>query len=261
VARGGDYSDTEDIGTHEGVMITIKLMGGLGNQLFQRAFGLALESRGYTVRYDPFALKEGTHREYSLGYFSDLPISRQEGPIVKEEGAGFNAAYLNPPDTCTMIGYWQSEKYFLPVAYEVNEAFRFRGPRPLLPDCIAVHVRRGDYVDLQQFHGMPDIKYYTEGVEHIRRRVGEPLKVLVLSDDRQWCRENLPSDFTVVEGANKYEDMKIIAACGFAVIANSSFSWWGAWLGRQRIIVAPKQWFTEPSMDSKDIVPERWRTL
>jgi Glycosyl transferase family 11 len=242
-------------------MITIKLMGGLGNQMFQRAFGLALESRGYTVRYDPFALVEGTHREFSLGYFGDLPIGRAEGLSVTEVGAGFNPEYLNPPDTCTMIGYWQSEKYFLPIAHEVREAFRFRGPRPLLPDSIAIHVRRQDYVGLQHFHGMPEINYYREGVAHIHRRAGGLLKVLVLSDDRQWCRENFPSEYSVVEGANKYEDMKILAACGFAVIANSSFSWWGAWLGRQRIVVAPKQWFADASMDSKDIVPERWRTL
>jgi hypothetical protein len=242
-------------------MITIKLMGGLGNQMFQRAFGMALENQGYTVRYDLFALKEGTHREYSLGYFSDLPISRQEGPIVKEEGAGFNPAYLNPPDTCTMVGYWQSEKYFLPIAYEVREAFRFRGIHPPLSNAIAIHVRRGDYVDLQQFHGMPDINYYREGVAHIRRRAGELLKVLVLSDDLPWCRENLPTDFTVVENANKYEDMKVMAACGFNVIANSSFSWWGAWLGGQRIVVAPKQWFADAAMDSKDIVPEHWVKL
>lgn len=243
-------------------MITVKLMGGLGNQMFQMAFGLALRHRGYQVQFDNLALRERTHREYSLGYFGELPLGRSEdsfGLIITEVGAGFNPKYFAPPTTCTMIGYWQSEKYFSSIANKVREAFRFQEPRAVTFGMnIAVHVRRQDYVGLQHFHGMPDISYYRQAVALIRKRTGLLLNVLVFSDDRQWCRENLPPDFTIVEGKDKYEDLKLMAACDFHVVANSSFSWWGAWLSRQRLVVAPEKWFADASMDSKDIVPKRW---
>jgi hypothetical protein len=92
------------------------------------------------------------------------------------------------------------------------------------------------------------------------------LSVIVVSDDPQWCRAYLPEDWHVAGGKpDKYRDMQLIASCAHAVISNSSFSWWGAWLGdgdSQRMVVAPAHWYANPAMqDDEDVVPERWIRL
>jgi hypothetical protein len=237
-------------------MITVRLLGGLCNQMFQCAFAMTLQDRGYEVQLDRSYLIEGTHREYSLGYFGIKADGKSSGREVYEDGMRYNPSYLEPTEDCTMIGYWQSEKYFTQM---VRLAFPLNN-RPLLP-FIAVHVRRQDYVGLEHFHGLPTLDYYREGVAHIRREVGALVPVMVFSDDRQWCKENFPSDFKVIEGGNKYEDLTLISSCEYQVIANSSYGWWGAWLGPQKLVVAPKKWFSNPDVDYSDIVPERWTRL
>jgi hypothetical protein len=256
-------------------MITVKLLGGLGNQMFQLAFAMALENNAYEVQLDRSALVERTHREYSLDCFGAIHLGVETGPRLTEQGMRFKEGYLNPPDPVTMVGYWQSEKYFKHIARVVRQRFSFRKPlsrqRPEVSEIwdkiyrsnsIAVHVRRQDYVNLQAFHGMPSIEYYHQGIKYIRERIQDP-RVFVFSDDREWCYDNFPKDFTVVRGTDKYEDLQLMSACDHAVIANSSFGWWGAWLQQKLggIVVAPKQWFAEPSVDSSDIVPERWIKL
>ncbi len=162
-----------------------------------------------------------------------------------------------------MVGYWQTEKYFVDISEKIRAAFTFQGNPATHTDldAIAIHVRRQDYVGLQHFHGMPTLDYYREGIAEIRRAARRMLPVRVFSDDHRWCQENLPPDFTIMNGGNKYEDLKLMAACDYHVIANSSFSWWGAWLSRDRMTVAPKQWFSDPNTDYSDIVPERWVKL
>ena len=242
-------------------MITVKLLGGLGNQMFQYAYGLALKERGYQVEYDLNSLVPGTHRGYSLGYFGIKAEGKERAARVYESSTKYNEAHLSPQDPATMVGYWQTEKYFSSIRDKVLEAFNFQGVPVRHVHTIALHIRRQDYVGLQHFHGMPDLDYYREAVAFIRREASYQCPVVVISDDRDWCRENLPSDFILFEGLTKYEDMAMMASCDYAVIANSSFSWWGAWLGPQRLVVAPSRWFTEPSMDYSDIVPERWVKL
>jgi hypothetical protein len=239
-------------------MITVKLLGGLGNQMFQYVYGLALKSWGYQVRYDRSSLIEGTHREYSLGHFGIEACYPATDVAIYESSMKFNEEYLAPPDSATMVGYWQTEKYFKNVENKVRLLFKFPDSGPRMPYHIAVHVRRQDYVNLQHFHGMPGVDYYREGVARIRKAVGANLQVLVFSDDIEWCRSNFPKEFQMVSGKNKYEDLKLMSECDYHVIANSSFSWWGAWLGGQRMVIAPKQWFSDASIDYSDVVPERW---
>jgi len=159
-----------------------------------------------------------------------------------------------------MVGYWQSEKYFVNISEKVRTALIFQNLCPDL-NAIAIHVRRQDYVGLEHFHGLPGLDYYREGVAYIREKTKLNLPVRVFSDDHQWCVENFPPDFTVMNGGNKYEDLKMMATCDYHVIANSSYSWWGAWLSRDRITVAPKQWFADSNADATDIVPERWTRI
>ena len=171
---------------------------------------------------------------------------------------------LQPPPTCTIVGYWQSEKYFADIADIVRKTFALT--RPLLhhpSPSIALHVRRQDYTVLQNFHGLPSLAYYLGAVDFIHSRKGHA-KVFIVSDDPQWCRENFPADFEIVTGTTKYEDLQTMIDCTHVVTANSSFSWWGAWLGEtpdnpNRIVVVPKRWYSSPSMaDDAALIPERW---
>lgn len=244
-------------------MITVALQGGLGNQMWQRAYGLALESRGYLVQYDKSRERPGTHREYALGIFGEIPFGIPSETIFHEGDFRFEERKLNPPDPCTAIGYWQSPKFFEGAREKILTAFQFKGLRTRYVHTIALHVRRQDYLDLQQFHGTLDINYYREAVARIRRQAAFHCPVVVFSDDPTWCQNNLPSDFQIQSDGDKYEDLKQMSSCDYHVIANSSYSWWAAWLSQQRLVVAPKQWFSDPRMQeqSMDICPDHWTRI
>jgi hypothetical protein len=259
----------------EQTMITIRLLGGLGNQLFQKAFGIALEEKGHQVQYDRSQLIEGTHREYSLGGFAaHTVLGRSPGTesITYQDGMRYQEQHMSPPDGSTMVGYWQSEQYFKNAIPKVLQAFsKFTTPLSrqaemyksiigYTEDSAFIHVRRQDYVDLQHVHGMPSLDYYNNALEEIN-----PTQVFIFSDDPGWCFRNFKSTYNVVHGTTKFEDLQLMRACRHAVIANSSFSWWGAWLGdcqMPRTVIAPKQWFNPAAgIDDTDIVPERWRKV
>lgn len=256
-------------------MITIRLLGGMGNQLFQKAYGIALDAKGYDVQYDVSQLVPNTHREYSLdGFASDTRLGQGEEPVVSEDGMRYQERYMNPPETCTLVGYWQTEQYFKNVIPKVLRDFRFRFPMRSLAehwldeirhsccDSAFLHVRRQDYVGLQQVHGMPSIQYYLDAVKVLPAHTA----VYVFSDDISWCREAFADyRFHFIEGTNKFEDLQLMKACKHAILANSSFSWWGAWLGddqENRTVIAPKRWFNPTAgIDDTDIVPTRWRKM
>jgi hypothetical protein len=252
--------------------------------MFQRAYGIALEARGYNVAYDRSQLVEGTHREYSLGGFQgDVRLTEdaeRAGDIrpvtaMYQEGMRYDEKYFNLglQRSMAMVGYWQSEQYFKNVIPKVLQAFQFKDP--LSPtaaywldeignsccDATFLHVRRKDYVGLQNVHGMPTLKYYSEALTQVPHG-----PVYVFSDDIEWCRQSfLGHGFHFVEGTTKFEDLQLMKACRHAIIANSSFSWWGAWLGdcwQPRTVIAPKQWFNPAAgIDDTDIVPARWRKM
>lgn len=255
-------------------MIVIKLLGGLGNQLFAWAYGQALQSRGYEVAFNRDALVEGTHREYSLGEYFDLPNHPVTDRIVTEKSMMFDPAYLDPPDGSTIVGYFQTEKYFKSLADQIRYGFNFHWMKKrltgvaaeisnqiYLSNSIFMHVRRQDYVGLQHYHGLPTIEYYRNALQEIRTR-HYGVKAFLFTDDYWWCVENFPSDIQIVVGTNKYEDLRLMAGCKHAILANSSFSWWSAWLGDNqlgRTVVAPKRWFSADV--ENEIACERWMKL
>ena len=258
-------------------MIVIKFLGGLGNQLFQWAYGQALEARGYEVGYDKSALIPQTHREYSLAEYADLRfVTGDDDYVTYEYNLKFNVSNLYPADGNMMIGYWQTEKYFAEIANKIRSNFIFNwsikpltgvadaiNKRIYFSKSVAIHVRRQDYLVLQDFHGMPGKDYYDRAIQHIQDRVQYP-EFFVFSDDREWCRLNFPADFHIVDGTNKYEDLRLMSSCKHSILANSSFGWWGSWIGDNqlgRIVIAPKKWFVTPSMDDTDVMPERWLRL
>ena len=135
---------------------------------------------------------------------------------------------------------------------------------------VGVHIRRGDYVAnpiANQFHGVCSLEYYLAAIAKLKEEIGAP-RFFVFSDDIGWARQNLrlpdPTTFVDHNGeAHDYEDLRLMSLCKHHIIANSSFSWWGAWLSNNpdKIVIAPERWFRDPSMDPRDLVPEGWHRL
>ena len=219
----------------------VKLQGGMANQCFQVAYGLSESAkRGEEVFFDRSTIVPP--RYYALEPFNlDLKF-KDDCPDAE-------------------VGYWQSEKWF-----DGNLARRlFSDPDPGPPRiAVAMHVRLTDYLNTNSlaFHGnLLETDYYDHARNYMRSRLTTPY-FLIFSDDPGWCRKHLQRpDSLVLPEAPAHEDLWRMARCPYAIIANSSFSWWGAYLGAQKIVVAPKRWFVVPVPGAEDIVPSRWVTI
>ena len=135
-------------------------------------------------------------------------------------------------------------------------------------DCesVSVHVRRGDYVSnptTAQVHGFLGLEYYQKAMNTMLEKIDNP-HFFVFSDDPEWTERNIKTDAPVTyikyNGAKNYEDLRLMSTCKHHIIANSSFSWWGAWLSpdRENIIIAPKRWFKSDKLNARDLIPEPW---
>jgi len=175
------------------------------------------------------------------------------------------------------IGDWQSEKYFLDVANEVRAEFTVKelssAGKRVRDDIVSksggtpvsLHVRRGDYVsdaNAASKHGALPVEYYQAAWKLISEKAPNA-RVYIFSDDIEWCRENLSFIGNQVmvsgQGTNAAEDIILMSLCSHHIIANSSFSWWGAWLDPKtdKIVIVPKQWF-KTTADTKDLIPSSW---
>lgn len=186
---------------------------------------------------------------------------------------------LNVPSNCYITGYWQSEAYFLEVAERIRAEFTFKLPlenknvelekQIRNGNAVSLHVRRGDYVNnpkTAESHGLCSLSYYQAAIRHIAERVKSPF-FYVFSDDIAWVKEHLIIDFPhrLIDqnhGIESYNDMRLMALCKHHIIANSSFSWWGAWLNPnvEKVVVAPKNWFANQT-DVNDLLPQNWVKL
>jgi len=207
-----------------------------------------------------------------------LPIPRSMRQ-VRERSFGFDYSVLEAGDNSYLYGYWQSYRYFEShgglIAAEVVSRDSPSGRYSTLVsevlerESVSVHVRRGDYVanpNAARVHGLCSPDYYARALQVVRMRLKDPL-YCIFSDDIEWARDNIhvPGDVRHI-GDTQYdttvEDMNLMAHCHHHVIANSSFSWWGAWLGSARggNVFAPAQWFTD-GRDSSDLCPPSWVRL
>lgn len=200
--------------------------------------------------------------------------------VISEWGYPFQPEILESPDNSYLVGYWQSEKYFKAVEPVIRKDFSFqtpvRGQNAELAsaietsEAVSVHIRRGDYVSnpwASRFLGVLPISYYVDAVDEIARRTNKP-HLFVFSDDPGWCRRNVtfPYETTYVDANppdKAFEDMRLMTLCRYHVIANSSFSWWGAWLSpyTDKTVYAPGRWVLDPASDTSDLVPPEWVKL
>jgi hypothetical protein len=209
-------------------------------------------------------------------------VIRQNATIryVKERNFYFDPDIIALPNNIYLEGYWQSEKYFAEITDIIKKEFSFVNPpskinREIIEEIrgcnsVSLHIRRGDYVSnpiAKEILGVLGIEYYMHALNFIESKIENP-HIFVFSDDIQWARENLKTTLPLrFINHNRmemdYEDLRLISNCKHHVIANSSFSWWGAWLDNNynKIVIAPKSWFNTKSLDSKDLIPNEWIKL
>ena len=199
-----------------------------------------------------------------------LPIK-----YVKERNNYFNDEILSERRNIILDGYWQSEEYFKNIRDTILDDLTLlsnpdKKNKKMLKrinnsNAVCLHVRRDDYVSnplLQKYHGSLTPEYYNEAINSICDRLTDP-EFFIFSDEPEWCKHNIITDrthtYVDINGPDKApEDLRLMSACNHFIIANSSFSWWAAWLSenKKKIIIAPKRWYREK--DEGDIVPKRW---
>lgn len=302
-------------------MIIVKMMGGLGNQMFQWALGRALSIKNSAeFKVDVYFLidrqpkRNFTFRTFDLDIFKLVPefatkdeISNYGLPKFGRYGAflkhmmqmwrrninpnsynyliqtkfEYDEQIDNAPVNSYLEGYFQTERYFKPYESIIRKDFEFKNEltdgalemSKIISDkqSVAIHIRRGDYVTnpkANKTHGVMGKEYYDKAIELISNKIESP-HFFIFSDDNDWCRENfaITDNMTIIEDdikGHKFQySLNLMSQCKHAIIANSSFSWWGAWLSDNpgKIVIGPKNWFRNPELNTQDIMPESWIRL
>lgn len=282
-------------------MIMSRLFGGAGNQLFQYAAARALADHlGTDLALDSRYVAGSADRGDCFSHFQNARFTRTDNlPPAKADGAlrytlwrkfgrnprfhretqlGFDPGFFDLPDQTYLHGYWQSEKYFQSIAAQLRKDLCFTTPldrantdmavRIAKAPCpLALHVRRGDYVTSGAYAACTP-EYYRAAARHIAKTTGNSPTCFVFSNDPAWARENLALGFdTVIVDHNDettgHFDLHLQTLCAHNVIANSTFSWWAAWLNDSpgKCVVAPKEWFAPDHRQNPDICPPSWHRL
>jgi len=297
-------------------MICVQLSGGLGNQMFQYAFGRALAYNHKTkLLLDTSQLRKKklysgpTSRSFELNLFhlnaeeaSKKDIKRLKPTLYKiinslllrtgckglqtskyftETKFSYNESITKIGENCFLAGYWQSARYFNSIETIIRKDFKFpdnldhinnqRLIKINAVNSISLHIRRSDFISskFHTIHGACTVEYYKKAVEYIVNKINDPI-FFIFSDDIEWARINLnlsyPSEFVAGNlGGKSYLDMQLMCQCKHNIIANSSFSWWAAWLNSnpEKVVIGPKQWFSNEDMNAQtnDLIPNTWIRL
>ncbi|CAN5827449.1 alpha-1,2-fucosyltransferase [soil metagenome] len=277
-------------------MIRVVLSGGIGNQLFQYAAGraLALKRNTNLIVDRPTAKLTSVRRIYAMPRFHVLAqeaalsssIYRKwalknrlsfllRGDVFYQEGSNFSEAFFDLPDDITLFGFFQNERYFKPFASFIQDELTFRD-YPLereteqmaasisQDNSVSVHVRRGDaYLSSEKFN-VCTLSYYQTAIKLYRKKLESPT-FYFFSDDISWCIKNFQGgDFIFCDlqqsRNDSINDLRLMSMCKHNIIANSTFSWWAAWLNPNlnKVIAAPSTWFQIPNDPVNQIVCRSW---
>jgi len=250
-------------------MISSVIKGRLGNQLFQiaTAYSLSLDLLSdvcfptTVVGTSPTSEEKDNYKNNilrNIKYSDNLNFVRH---IWRDPGFGFTE--VPKKDNLLLDGYFQSEKYFAHNSADIKNLFsvtseikRKVSGHKFDDNCVAIHVRRGDYVNLSHIHTnlAEHTKYYQDAVS-----VFPNYYKIIFSDDVEWCKAQFGKDSVYIDTGDDVLDFYLMASIKNKIIANSSYSWWTAWLGEnsESKIIAPTKWFKN-STDTSDLIPERW---
>ena len=282
--------------------IRIKLSGGLGNQMFQFATGYAVAKKnnvrlsldlkyinkrklfnGFELEnvfniYSKISFLNKQSSFKSLNFLEILNIFDKSFYKFIEPHYHYSQNILNLPKHSFLDGYWQSELYFKDYTNEIREIFSFSGnldkENNLIIEeinsnnSISIHLRRGDFLLKQNNNHNTNLKeYYLKAINYSSKFLKNP-KYFIFTDDPSWVSENfiLKHSYFIVDinhGSKSFLDMHLMSLCQINIIANSSFSWWGAWLNnkKDKIVYAPKNWFNDKSICTDDLFPKSWIIL
>lgn len=298
----------------------MRLLGGLGNQMFQYALGRHLSIiHGRPLKLDlsfygsAAAKSRWAPRNYNLAPFQikgEVTTEADLNPFKKYLGQNFlsktlrrlsalgkyyNRAYIfEPPKNYFVFdsrllsaplkpvvyldGFWQTEKYFLPIENTIRQDFTFKDQpdeanRQMIAEIesnnsVCIHIRHGDNATkIAAKHGVLPLSYYSEATQGLTAIIKNP-HFYVFSDDPGWAKENLklnyPATFVSHNGDEKnYEDMRLMTHCKHHIIGNSTFSWWGAWLGKKpgQLVYAPKRYHIHDNIPTVDLYPDDWKLI
>jgi hypothetical protein len=252
-------------------------MGGLGNYLFQISTSYA-----YSLKYNnkficdisDIISPHKPYQFYSKNILRKLKFAQLESNYISYGEPSFNYTEIpNLKSDIKLIGYFQSEKYFINYRKEILELFSIddetqkiideKYSNILKLDNCSLHVRRGDFVSLQNYHTLQTVDYYKKSIEII----GEDKYYLIFSDDIKWCEENLSfiKNKIFISENHDYVDLYLMSLCKNNIIANSTFSWWGAWLNRNinKKVIIPSKWFGDNNshLDTIDLYCDKWIKL
>lgn len=274
-------------------MIIVKLMGGLGNQMFQYAFGKKLSFfLKKPLKIDLSFLNRRDlgfnfiYRDYCLDVFK-LNVDFLNEPVeytnINESYFHYssdieNFIYKNYNKNILLDGYWQTPLYFNDIQNIIKQDFVFKNNvlneisfKNLIHDIktsnsVMVNVRRTDYLNTN-YHGVMGIDYFEKCVNVLQQKIDNP-KFFIFSDDIEWCKQNLKikNSFFVDHfyAGKKFEYyLQLMIMCNHFIIPNSTFAWWSAWLSENpsKIILCPSKWFNDTSINTADLIPPTWFKL
>ena len=266
-------------------IIIILIQGGLGNQMFCYSFYLSLKKQ-YPKALFLFKISPHVYQHHGLEIFHIFGITGKWRYRLCKPGLLWNKfqtikqtnALVYEPDLMTITnpftyfeGHWQSEKYFKLIEKTIRKHFQFKqsllnndtvrvSKEIMNSNSVSIHIRRGDYLNFPQC-AVCDIEYYNKAIDYIKGTISNPI-FFIFSDDIEWCQQNLQIENCYFvnhnRGADSWQDMYLMSQCKHNIIANSTFSWWGAWLNNnlKKIVITPKQWLCDTP--NSDILPDNW---
>lgn len=255
-------------------LVSVNIMGGLGNILFQIITAYAISIRDSKELIVDISSHHGSHRSiisYSKNILRNIKLSsnKLDIPVIGESGHHYQEIPKVEGDI-KLNGYFQSEKYFqnyresilekISPTEDILNNLMLKYGNYLSSSSCSIHIRRGDYLGLPNHHPILPIDYYNLAIDII----GNENQFLIFSDDIEWCKKNF--DFVknkiFVEGLEDYEEIYLMSLCANNIIANSTFSWWGAWLNQNqnKKVISPSVWFGNhlSNLNTKDIYCNNW---
>lgn len=263
--------------------------GGLGNQMFQYAFLLALRNLGYKVSGDislflrnnghygfelprVFGLSESFTKTYLYAYGIPLLCRWKKNPWIFREYDQIIDIHNIPTHTHFLLGYWQKENYFSHISNIIRTSFTFcsidnknrnLSQKMKETNSVSIHLRRGDYLNSPLYQNICTEAYYREAIQYFS---GKSVRFFIFSDDIVYAKNFIKklgqtAEFiTHNQGMDSYKDMFLMASCKNNIIANSSFSWWGAWLNpnKNKQVITPNIWINKPESTYEGIFPPNW---
>ena len=257
--------------------VSTRLMGGLGNMMFQIATSYSISLRDKKEMMCDIRDMQIPHKPYTFytnNIFRNIKFSNDLINLSHLGEGGFHYTPIPKIEgNVKLIGHFQSEKYFIEHKNEILKLFEIdditknylleKYGEILNQDTCSIHVRRGDYLGLQNHHPIQPIEYYQKAINII----GKENHFLIFSDDIKWCEENFSflKNKTFVSDNLDYEDLYLMSMCNNNILANSTFSWWGAWLNKNKNkqVIIPSKWFgvSNLHLNTNDLYCNKWIKL